>query len=327
MSIPIKILRLYSMSDADMLNYARTRHYFFSEDIADFTAFDGALDNDYADDFLAKIENAENFNSDDQMIDIVAQSTLNVHLKMTECRKYYQKMKYFIVEAFPGMTGTWNEFGFNDYAKSRASQTRLIQFMLDLHETAVKYTTELEGVNFDQSRIDEIKTLAVELQTSKTMQGASKGNRSTQTNNRVILLNLAWLSLQRIRRAAKAIYQDNYGKYVLYLLPSEGGSVSPVIEITGSVSHGQTIQINVPVLTPQTFLAISNIGPVALDFCGGTDIATPCSSALTLNPGDSASVSLESITPVGVVPTMLKVSHNIAPPGSPDGEFMVVPTN
>ena len=59
-------------------------------------------------------------------------------------------------------------------------------------------------------------------------------------------------------------------------------------------------------------------------FCAGEVSGFECSGALVLNPGDSQSVTMESLAPVGVTPTFLNVSHNIDPPGSPDGEFGVV---
>jgi len=51
----------------------------------------------------------------------------------------------------------------------------------------------------------------------------------------------------------------------------------------------------------------------------------PCLSGLVIPPGDSQSVTLQSISPPGSNPIFLNVSHNIAPVGSPPGEYMVIP--
>src|SRR5690606_15025936 len=114
--------------------------------------------------------------------------------------------------------GTWNEFGYNDYEKSRQVQSRMIQFMLDLYETATKYSTELVAANFTAPQITQIQTLAQALQTANTVQEQAKGSRSTASNDRVILLNEAWNIAQTVRSAAKVIYMDNWGKWQLYLL-------------------------------------------------------------------------------------------------------------
>lgn len=326
MSKPNRILRNYGASDAQMLEFARVVHGYQVADLADFTAFDPDFDAPWAASFLTAIENAENFSSDNQVIDIVAQLTLDVEAKMKECRQFFQGMKFFIEKAFPNKPGTWNEFGYNDYGRSRANQARMIQFMLDLHESATKYTTQLTDANFDAVRIAEIQTLAQELQALNTQQEAAKGGRSTASNDRVILLNHAWSMTQTVRKAAKVIYMNNWGKWQLYNIPwgGEGQPPQQPEEIVGTVPHGQVVGVVIPGMTNSSTLTLSNIGQTAMQFCGSDNPGAPCVAGLTLAAGDSVSVNILDITAPGVTPTLINVMNTIDPPGSPIGEYSII---
>lgn len=326
MSTPKSILRNFGASDAQMLEFARLVHTHHTTDLADFTAFDPDFDAPWAASFLTAIEDAENFSSDNQLIDVVAQLTLDVEAKMNECRQLFQGMKFFIEKAFPNKPGTWNEFGYNDYQRSRQVQSRMIQFMLDLHESATKYSVQLNAANFDAPKIAEIQTLAQELQTLNTQQEAAKGGRSTASNDRVILLNHAWTMAQTVRKAAKIIYMNNWGKWQLYLLPwgGEGNPPQQPEEIVGTVSHGSTVVIAVPDLVATTVLTLANTGVTSLRFCGSEVGGVDCGvDGIVLGSGDSIAVALQDIASVGSNPSFLNVSHTVDGPGSPDGEYSV----
>lgn len=327
MSTPKRILRNYGASDSQMLQFARLVHSYMETDLADFTAFDPDFDAPWAAELLTAIDNAENFSSDNQLIDVVAQLTLDVEAKMKECRQLFQGMKYFIEKAFPNKPGTWNEFGYNDYDRSRMVQARMIQFMLDLHESATKYETQLVAANFDIAKITEIQTLAQELQALNTQQESAKGDRATASNDRVILLNHAWQLVQTVRKASKVIYVNNWGKWQLYVLPwgGEGGTPQPDEEIVGTVPYGTTLQIQVPDLQATSVLTITNTGDTSLRFCGSTTPGMDCGADGTvLSSGDSIAISLQDLAPMGSTPTHLNVSHTVDAPGSPDGEFSVI---
>lgn len=327
MSTPKKILRNSGTTDSQMLEFARIVHGYHVTDLADFTAFDPDFDAAWATDFLTAIDDAENFSSDNQLIDVVAQLTLDVEAKMKECRDFFQGMKYFIEKAFPNKPGTWNEFGYNDYQRSRQVQARMIQFMLDLHESATKYTAQLTAANFDGAKITQIQTLAQELQTLNTQQESAKGGRSTASNDRVILLNHAWAMTQTVRSAAKVMYMNNWGKWQLYLLPwgGEGNPAQPSEEIVGTISHGSTIVIAVPDLVATSVLTLTNTGTTSLRFCGSEVAGVDCGvDGVVLANGDSTAVALQDIAPVGSNPAFLNLSHTVDAPGSPDGEYSVV---
>lgn len=327
MSTPLQLLRTYNTTDAQMLSFSRVVHANYTTDLANFTAFDADLDAGVGIDLLTAIDAAEDFSSDAQLIDVVAQATLDLEAKMKECRDFFQGMKYFIEKAFPNKPGTWNEFGYNDYRDSRNVQTRMIQFMFDLHETATKYSNALTGVNLPGVQITLIQTLATQLQTLNTAQEKLKGARFTASNDRVILLNDCWGKVQNIRNAAKTLYANNWGKWQLYLLPwgGEGQPPTQPEEITGTVPYNETVNIVVPDLLPESVLTLTNIGAVALRFCGGEVSDVDCGvDGVVLNTGDSQAVALQDIAPVGSTPAFLNVSNTVGPVGSPEGEYSVI---
>jgi hypothetical protein len=327
MTKPYQVVRLFSTSDAKMLEFARLIHGFFLTDLADFTAFDPDFDPVYAAAFLASIVAAESFSSDDQLIDVMATATVEVEENMKACRDYFQSSKYFIEKAYPKKPTVWNEFGYNDYMESRQVQAKMIQFMLHFHETATKYSAELIAVNFDAAKIAEIKSLADALQAANFVQETIRKERTTKTQNRVTLLNECWENCQTIRKAAKAVYAENWGKWQLYLLPwgGEGEAPAPTEEITGEVPYGMSVNIPVPDLLPESVLTLTNTGDVILKFYGCENQDDPCGDAgLLMNPDDSQAVTLQDIAPEGIVPAYLNVCNTIAPPGSPDGEYSVI---
>jgi hypothetical protein len=327
MTTPIQLIRTYNTSDSQMLEFARVVHANYVADLADFTAFDADFDAPVGATLLTAIDAAEDFSSDGQLIDIVAQATLDVEAKMKECRDFFQGMKYFIEKAFPNKPGTWNEFGYNDYQSSRQVQARMIQFMIDLHETATKYATPLQNANMAGAQIAMISTLATQLQTLNTAQEKAKGERSTGTNDRVLLLNDCWAKVQSIRNVAKACYVNNWGKWQLYLLPwgGEGETPAPPEEITGTVPYDTTVNIPVPSLLPTSVLTITNTGAVDLRFCAGEVSGVDCGiTGIVMIPGDSQAVTLQDLAPVGTTPAFLNVSNTVGPPGSPTGEFSVI---
>lgn len=319
------INRLYSTSDASMLEYALLVHLRYTNNLADFTAYDSDLDSVLADTLLAEIQLAEGFVSDDQFVDVVADTTRNMLEQMKVCKDFFQRhLLYYVQKTFPNREEIWNEFGDNDYKRDSRNQAQFIQFMLRAYQTAQKYETELTAKNFTPALMDELRDVGLELQTLNLTQEDAKGGRKTATGQRIVLLNNVWMTVQQIRRAVKAVYYDDYAKLQLFLLPWAGGVPTNEDEITGSVAQGATIVVAVPGLQPSSVITINNLGTVPLMFCAGEVGAMPCLDGLEIAPGDSQSVTMLSLAPVGVTPNFLNVSHTIAPPGSPDGEFGVV---
>jgi len=211
--------RQYRTTDSKMLVFAAVIHGHLEEYLADFAAFDADFTQQYVDDYAALIEQARNFDTDNQLIDVMAQATVEMKRQMKICGLFFQQMKFFVVKAFGNNAGMLVEFGFKDFNKAMRSPERLSQFMFDLHDTATRHQTTLVNAGFSVAKIAEILTLANDLKGVKTMQTASKGTRVSSTNERRKLYNQVYATITFVCTAGKHIYHDNYGRFQMFLLP------------------------------------------------------------------------------------------------------------
>ncbi len=219
MAAPQQALRIYKISDADMIAESRTYREHFIEDKPDFIAFDTDFNDPFDTVWLSEIDAAEVVTKHTVISDILTQLTNAVEANMKICRDKYQLTKYHIEKAFPNQPLVWNEFGYNDYLESRDNQEKMIQFMKEFHEICVKYSAQLSVAGYPQTSIDEILTMKTALDASNLTQEKYKGNTPVLTSNRIGILNLPWEKVKKVCKAGKVIYATDYGKYQRYILP------------------------------------------------------------------------------------------------------------
>ena len=213
--------RLFSGSDADMLQASRVMQGIFVEDLTSFTAFDNSFAEPFADNWLAKIDECSAIVWDSSYVDTQAALTQKVEDKMEECRVFVATMKYFVEKAFPDQREIQSRFGFDDYEKARRSQTKMIQFLGILSKTAGEYSAQLTAAGFTQEKIDQISTLQTGLTNADYEQELSKKKRPLVTQERIRSLNECYEFLQKVSKAGKLIFAADYAKYQQYLLPIE----------------------------------------------------------------------------------------------------------
>lgn len=224
-----EIRRNYPFPDAVMIETSKTIRGCFAEDKADFLTYDPHFGDPFTESLNQQIEAAENASQDNSLIDQQVQLTAAVTAAMEACKDQYQYIKRIIERAFPGNKPVWNEFGYNDFEKVRASQPRMIQFMKNLHTTAAKYSAELTAAGFPQAKIDEILTLRDGLDTANNNQENFKKGRPVMTQERIDSYNLLWKHIVDLARAGKDIYKNNYAKYQRYVIVSGSGGEEEII--------------------------------------------------------------------------------------------------
>ena len=282
------IVRIYFMSDASMLEKARYIYNCLVHDLADFTAFAPKFVQTFVDNFMLKIEAAEDAPQDNQIIDILAQKTDAVNQAMEDCRKLFNKMRYFLEEAFKSNTSLLNEIGYNDYGAARNSQKEMIRFMKVLVTACNKYASELIAVGFDQNQIDSIQATLDKLVTANDDQEYYKGERQAITQQRIEKMNAVWEIVLDVCKAGKIIYADNPAKYKQYVLyESQSGSGSDTH--TGNVPPAQTAIILTEGITPSTVFGLENTGQTTLKFCLEDD-QNPCTSGNDVAAGDERTI-------------------------------------
>ena len=156
--MPEPLKRDFNISDDEMLQNARTKSGTYTQDLADFTAFDADFDAPYGTAFDTTIDTAEATDDDETVTDQQVQLTNVVLDEMKQCREKFQDSKFFIEKAFPTNVAVQNEFGFNDYNAAQKGQASFTKFMLKFHRIATKYSAELAAANYNAAKITEILT-------------------------------------------------------------------------------------------------------------------------------------------------------------------------
>jgi len=234
-------LRNYRGSDAYMTATSRTIRQLFSDDIADFTAFDATLDAAYLAAWLTKIEAAETVVRDSTLLDIQVQLTTQVNGLMQTSRDKYYDVRYFVKKAFPKNIEVLNEFGANDFRRDSRSQPRMVQFLDGLHKAADKYKTQLISKGLLQTEIDEILTLRTSLSDSNTAQEAMKRGRPVLTDDRIEVLNTCYDATKTVIDAAQRVYKDDEAKRNAYRYDDTGsGNNSNELTFSGTITDNVT---------------------------------------------------------------------------------------
>jgi len=284
MIIPKKIARDYHFTDAKAIERLYEVQTSYMHDQGDFFPFHAKFTTIFGDNFLTKIQTAQNAQQDDQTIDILAQKTQDVNDAMTEIRETFYKMRYFLEEAFKEKIHILNEFGYNDYNRVRNSQHEMMDFITTLVKASGKYSVELIAAGYTQAAIDKLTTLKEQLINANDDQEYYKKERKALNQERVMLINEAWAIAQDICRAGKIIYSDNYAKYQQYVLyEGEGGSSGNTH--SGNVPPGQTVVILSEGIESGTALTLGNTGQTVLKYCLEDD-ENPCTVGVDVNPGD-----------------------------------------
>lgn len=129
--MPEPVIRNFKIPDDTMIQDARVKHATFTEDKADFVAYDVDFDDPYADNFDADIDTAEATDDDETVTDQQMELTKTVLDEMQLCRDKYQDSKPFIVKAFPDNLEIQNQFGFNDYKQAQKGQDSMPSLWLN----------------------------------------------------------------------------------------------------------------------------------------------------------------------------------------------------
>lgn len=227
MKRPTESIRNYKFTDGEMFEKANVIKTCFTADITDFSNFDKDLDQAYLDNLTATILNAEKVSQDNQIIDQLVQKTDLVEKLLDDCRIAAQGSKYFIEKAFPNNKSKWNEFGYNDYNEARRSQLKMIQYMNVLYKVTNSNKDALLAAGYDQTKIDELNTLANQLNVANTDQQVFMKERARLTNQRVELMNEVWIIIQNICKVGKIIYVDDYSRYQQYVIYEKRSNNDP----------------------------------------------------------------------------------------------------
>lgn len=220
---------------ADIVSLGRLKQGFLTADIVDFSTFDPSFSAMYLTSFGAAIDAAEAFPDDETVVDIMTGFTIARDAKWAECKKAYQKLKFFIEKAFPTNIAVQNEFGFNDYYESSKTVEKMVRFMYKLYQTAMKYSVQLTQANVSATDISGLLTLHDGLKEADYKQEEYKNERQKLTQKRGELVEDLYKNyISYVCKAGKIIYADNPAQYSRYLLPVRSTSTATRTESLGA---------------------------------------------------------------------------------------------
>lgn len=255
------IVRLYSgISDSKMLTEAQTICDILVDDLADFTAKDPAFTVAFTDDLQAKIDAAKDVKTDEAVSDEIGALTQNLLEAWEDCKVFFQDMKYYIEQAFPGKPKVHDQFGFDNYREMSRQQGKVSNFMKQLNDMAQEHSVTLQAVGFTLAQIGQINTLREAFETAERAQEKAKKNRPVETVERVDAYNEVWRILQRVNRLSKLVYRGSYAKLQQYLLPAPGTNEREFLALTGTIFNaaddtpieGATVELPALSLTATT---------------------------------------------------------------------------
>jgi len=222
--------RMYSTSDAEMLETADVIAASLNDDIADFTAFDSTLTADYVTTVQGAVGRVKEIKPDNVVIDEMSEWTQKVDAAMKKSSDAYSNLAYFIRKAFNGNVAVQNQFGLNDYKKIRNNQAKMVLFMETLGDQATAHHDDLVAAGCSEGVITTVSEVATELSESNIGQEKFKKERGVLTQERVKRLNEVYQLLVPLSEAAQIIYRDDparLSKYTLTSAKPAGGADEP----------------------------------------------------------------------------------------------------
>lgn len=203
------------------IEFVRDIHTIFTADKADFTAFSPKYNDPYGDNFLAKITDAENFQTDEQYIDIQKNLTASLEAKMDVGRIALQKFFNFVEDAFPETSGKLSEAGKDNYDYARQVPERLIILLGEAKEFADDNQAALTSVGYTAAMAAELSNSRDEITTALNQQNVTQKSRRSNTQARRTTTNQAYDTARDLCEDAKIIYVNNFAKYQQYLIPGK----------------------------------------------------------------------------------------------------------
>ncbi|MEW7291049.1 hypothetical protein [Aquimarina sp. 2304DJ70-9] len=218
--------RNYSFKDTVLLEWGDTTVEHLKLDIDQFTTFDPKLNNDFVTQLEQKVAQGYKEGGDDLNVAQLQEKTEVVEKAMQECRTYFKKLRYWVLDAFPGQKAIQRQFGIGRFKDVTKNQIKMIQFMEGLSDTIAQHLKALEATGMPKDIVKQPTVLAQTLREVNKVQEQKKGTRTVDTAERVEQLNELYAILQKINAAADNVFDEFTAKRDLYRAPNRSGGVT-----------------------------------------------------------------------------------------------------
>ncbi len=218
--------RNYNFKDTVLLEWGDTIVEHLKLDIEQFTTFDPKLNPGFVTELEQKVARGYKEGGDELNVAKLQEKTEAVEKAMQECRTYFKKLKYWVLDAFPGKKAIQKQFGIGRFRNITGNQTKMIQFMEGLSDTIIQHQAALEATGIPKDIIKQPAILAQTLREANKIQELKKGTRTVDTAERVEQLNELYAIFQKVNAAADSVFDELPAKRDLYRAPSRTGSVA-----------------------------------------------------------------------------------------------------
>ena len=268
--------RSYNMGDDQMLERAQVFHDQLNGELVDFTSRFPWLDAAWLTAFQADITAADAFPKDESVILDIKILTGDVTASMQQGYAALQTLGGYAKLAYPTDSARERVFGQQYWAAARDNTLKLQEALELAHAKAdnATFKADLLAKGYTQAEIDQLDTLASDLQTKNGLQEASKVGRHVTQADRLALLNVVWEHLRTINTCASVVWAadaERLSQYQLYPSSSDGDNDQPTgsITISGTVTDSNT---TFPLQNVEMVLYPTAVGPGTEDPTTFTDV-------------------------------------------------------
>ncbi len=227
--------RKFSMSVANLLEHADVISIHLAEDIKLFNAFDPmAFDTKLPS--IIEQKATEAFIKGDDTINKVQLSTKTQELQseIENCRAYLNDLEYWVKKGFIDNPAIQKQFGIGRITALFRRQAVLIQFMENLPETIKNHEDELKKVGTPKELLCKATTISKAIRQANKEQEQQKGNRTIDTEARVILLNDLYDVLKMVDDASVSVFKEQPVKRNLYKIPRQKGNSNEILDTSST---------------------------------------------------------------------------------------------
>lgn len=211
--------RMYVTNDIDMLVRSQVILNAFIQKKALFVASFPHLADPFADEFQVAIDEADALPFSDEVNGEISNIVEELKMKMVIAQRNLQILFNYVKVGWESKAKL-NEFGKNKYQNARSSYSKMIDLLelafITAEETNNK--TVLLNIGYSQSQIDELNTLANEIDALLLQLNELKSNRYVLTEQRIKAYNTVWEFMKRVNKASKVVFVDNPAMTKTFLL-------------------------------------------------------------------------------------------------------------
>ena len=219
--------RKFGVSFNEVITKSQSIQPQYLADVDLFSAFDSTFTSSFGDELGRQTSEAFNDFSGSSHMAAINRKTEEISVLLESSGKEYQKLLYFVHDAFGTSKAVENTFGRPQYPKARKSE----KYMVPLLRQAVKaasldeFKPGLDARGLPSRLIATLEELAGQLAAADSEQEMLKKQQLIVTNARVGLYNSIWEKLVKISNAAKIIFVDDEARLTIYQLYDSKPSV------------------------------------------------------------------------------------------------------